>query len=61
MRPTDTTELDLICVYCPKTHKCYSVRPARNASTISLRVTPPRNNQAVGVSLAASFRLVPSL
>jgi hypothetical protein len=59
-RPVDKTQVDVICIYCPETDECYYVRPADHDLCVSIRVTPARNNQVVGVLVASSFRLMPS-
>jgi hypothetical protein len=50
------TEIDVVCVYCPDTDECYYVSPK---ASISLRVTPAKNNQAKGVVMAQDHRKFP--
>ena len=52
----DRDEIDLIAVYCPDTDACYYVRASGCGSSVTLRVTPSKNNQVVGILPAASFR-----
>jgi hypothetical protein len=52
----DRSEVDLICLYCPDSDECYYVRADACGRSVTLRITPPRNNQIVGVQLAASYR-----
>ena len=58
-RPIDKGEVDLYCVYCPDTDKCYYIDPARFGSNVSLRVRAPKNGQSKKVNFAADFRRVP--
>jgi hypothetical protein len=55
-RPIDKSQIDVICVYCPDTDECYYVSPGAHGVSVSLRVTASRNNQALGVLHASSFR-----
>lgn len=59
MKPSDKSEVDVICIYCPDTDECYYVRPSDYRQSVSLRVTPARNGQVTGVLLAADFRVFP--
>ena len=59
MKPSDKSEYDVLCVYCPETDGCYYVRPADFGQSVTLRVLPSRNGQSVGVVPAAGFRSFP--
>jgi hypothetical protein len=56
MTPTDRNAIDVICIYCPETDDCYYIRPAEHGASVTLRVTPSRNGQQLGVLDAAAFR-----
>ena len=56
MTPTDKKAIDVVCIYCPETDDCYYVRPAEHGASVSLRITPSRNGQQLGVLDAAAFR-----
>jgi hypothetical protein len=53
-------QADLFGVYCPETREVYLFPvDEAGASTISLRVEPPKNNQEKGVRWAADYRITP--
>jgi len=57
--PIDKGEVDVFCVYCPDTDKCYYLDPRKFGSSASLRVRSPKNSQKQGVNLACDFRRAP--
>lgn len=58
--PTDRSAIDLMCIYCPDTDKCYYLRPSdHSAGQVTLRVEPSRDNQQVGVLFASDFLEMP--
>lgn len=57
--PTDKSEIDLLAVYCPDTDECYFLRPGDYGQSVTIRISPPRNNQTKGVVLGTSVRQVP--
>jgi hypothetical protein len=57
--PLDKGAIDLVCIYCPETDKCYYVRPDAHGSSVTLRIVASRNGQQVGVLDAAAFREFP--
>jgi hypothetical protein len=59
MKPSDKSEVDVVCIYCPETDDCYYVRPADYRQSVTLRVTPSKNGQHRGVLAAAGFRTFP--
>lgn len=59
MKPSDESEVDVICIYCPQTDGCYYLRPRHHRQSVSLRVTPARNGQQRGVLAATDFRGFP--
>jgi hypothetical protein len=54
-------QIDFFGVFCPETRKSYLVPIADVTTKYSamLRVDPPRNNQRIGVRLAADFEIQP--
>ena len=59
MKPIDKSAIDVMCLYCPETDECYYLRPHDFRQSVTLRVTPSRNGQSVGVLLASEFRRLP--
>jgi len=60
MKPSDKSEVDVVCIYCPETDDCYYLRPADYRQSVTLRVTPSKNGQQRGVLPAATFRTFPA-
>lgn len=58
-KPSDKSEVDVTCIYCPETDACYYLRPHDHGKSVTLRVTPSRNGQERGVLLAATYRDFP--
>jgi hypothetical protein len=56
----DKTNVDLVCVYCPDTDRCYYVDPRRFGYNLSLRIEETRNRQSKGVWFAKDFLEIPS-
>jgi PD-(D/E)XK endonuclease len=56
-------EIDAIAIYSPDTDKCYliPVREVDGYTTISLRLGPTRNNQAIKVRWAKDYELERSI
>jgi hypothetical protein len=56
-------EVDAVAVYAPDTDGCYliPISEAEGRSTISLRLSPTRNNQATGVHWARDYEFGSSL
>lgn len=59
MKPSDKSEVDVVCIYCPETDDCYYLRPVDFRQSVTLRVTPSKNGQQRGVLPAATFRTFP--
>jgi PD-(D/E)XK nuclease superfamily protein len=64
--PIDRDEVDLFCIYCPDTDRCYYVDTRTCPPTVRLRIGEPRNAQRKGIrwardheDLPASLRDVP--
>jgi len=54
-KPMDKASVDVLCVYCPDTQKCYYIEPRRFAGGVRLRISPSRNKQSKGVHTAEDF------
>lgn len=59
-RPSDKSEVDVTCIYCPETDACYYFRPGDHGRSVTLRVTPSRNGQEQGILPAAEYRIFPT-
>jgi len=59
MLQIDKEEIDLYCIYCPETDKCYYLDPKSYQRSVTLRVEKPKNNQAANVRLASDYQGVP--
>jgi hypothetical protein len=59
MKPSDKSEFDVMCVYCPETDLCYYLRPNDHRQSVTLRVVATRNGQTVGVLPAEQYRAFP--
>jgi len=55
----DKNEIDVMCVYCPDTDKCYYVNPKECNKTFNLRLSTPKNNQKNGIHLAENYMELP--
>lgn len=55
----DKNEIDVMCVYCPNTDKCYYVDPKECGRSFVLRLLPPKNNQKTGVNMAEDYLNIP--
>jgi len=55
----DKNEIDVMCVYCPDTDKCYYVNPQECNKTFNLRLFTPKNNQKNGIHLAENYMEIP--
>lgn len=58
--PIDRTSIDMICIYCPDTDRCYYVDPHCCLSWVRLRIAPPRNNQKKGIQWAKDYEDIPA-
>lgn len=59
VKATDKKEVDLYCLYCPETDKCYYFDPSRFRKAMCLRVKTPKNNQKKLVNYASDYLKVP--
>lgn len=56
---TNKSEVDLICIYCPDTEKCYYVDLKKYNSGISLRLDPTKNGQKKSIHYLKDFEAMP--
>jgi hypothetical protein len=56
----DKESFDLLCIYCPDSRACYYVDPTAVELGVSIRLEPPRNNQAKRIRWAKDLREIPS-
>jgi hypothetical protein len=55
----DKGEVDVVCVYCPETDKCYYFDPRQVNQCVSLRVRPTANGQREFIRMAEEYQVVP--
>lgn len=55
----DKSQVDVFCVYCPDTDKCYYFKQENIGSTLSLRIETPKNNQFKNIKFADDYIGVP--
>jgi hypothetical protein len=55
----DDTEIDAMAAYCPDLERCFLVpiEQMHGQGYLQLRLSPARNNQRLGVKLAAQYEL----
>jgi hypothetical protein len=58
-RRMNKSAIDVIAVYCPDVDECFYVDPTKHGETVSLRISPARNGQQLGVLESDSFRELP--
>ncbi len=56
--PIDKNEVDLYCVYCPDTEKCYYLRPKDFGATVHIRLAPTKNGISKGVHMASEYERI---
>jgi hypothetical protein len=54
-RPMPRNEVDALAIYCPDTTACYYVNPNDYGGSVSLRVEPAKNRQAMHVLPSSRF------
>lgn len=53
--PMDKDSVDVVCVYCPDTERCYYIDPRRHRTAVHLRLSATRNKQSRRVLMAEQF------
>ena len=51
--------MDVFCVYCPETDRCYYFKAGDANVSLTLRATAPKNNQSKNVRFAGDYAGVP--
>lgn len=54
--PMNKAEVDVVCVYCPDTSRCYYLSPREFGNSVTLRVRPSANAQRARIWDAERFR-----
>ncbi len=57
--PLNKNEVDVYCIYCPDTDKCYFFDHNMFGKSVALRVDTPKNNQRQNVHFADDYLRVP--
>lgn len=57
--PKDKTEIDLFCIYCPDTDKCYYFKPEQFKRSVNIRINEALNKQIKNVHLAEHYLDIP--
>lgn len=60
-KDADKAKIDLYCVYCPETDKCYYFDPKKYDKSITLRIDLPKNKQIKNINLADNFLELPEI
>ncbi len=55
----DKSQIDVFCVYCPDTDRCYYFKPENIEKCFTIRVNTPKNNQAKRVNFADDYTKTP--
>ncbi len=58
--PMDKNAIDLLCIYCPDTRRCYYVDPHAVKRSLVLRFEPPRNHQRKHIAWAEQYTEIPA-
>jgi hypothetical protein len=58
-RPIDKSQVDVLCIYCPETNKCYYFQAEHINVSLTLRIHAPKNNQSKNVKFADDYTGVP--
>ena len=58
-RRVDKSQVDVFCVYCPDTDKCYYLKAEDMNSCMTLRIKATKNNQSKNVRFADDYTGVP--
>ncbi len=51
----DKRQIDVFCIYCPQTDKCYDIRAEEVKVSLTLRITAPKNNQSTNIRFADEY------
>ena len=56
----DKNELDLMCIYCPDTDKCYYIDPLKCGKNFYLRLSKPKSYQKAKIHMAEDYLEIPN-
>ncbi len=59
VKAPDKSEVDLYCIYCPETNRCYYVRPEEIGKGITLRLESPKI-KAKNIRIAHDYQNIPA-
>ena len=60
-KSVDKSEIDIYCVYCPETDKCYYFDPKKFKSTVNIRINKSLNNQSEKINFAEDYLVIPTI
>jgi len=60
-KPVNKSEIDLYCVFCPDTDKCYYFDPNKFKSTVNIRINKSLNNQCEKINFAEDYLIIPTI
>jgi PD-(D/E)XK endonuclease len=55
----DKAQIDVFCVYCPDTDRCYYFKPENVGKCFTIRIAATKNNQAKGINFAEDYTETP--
>lgn len=58
--PIDKRSIDLLCIYCPDTKRCYYLDPLTVQLDVRLRIEPTRNGQSKRIRWANDLTEIPA-
>jgi hypothetical protein len=58
-KPVNKSYIDLYCIYCKDTDKCYYFDPKLFKKSATFRVETPKNNQTKGINFLEDYCEVP--
>ena len=58
-KPVDKSQVDVFCIYCPDTDKCYYFKPENVEKCFTIRIIAPKNNQAKRINFADDYIKTP--
>jgi hypothetical protein len=59
-RVVDKAAVDVFCIYCPDTDRCYYVDPRQFGRMVVLRIAPPRSSQKKRLHWASDYLEIPA-
>lgn len=59
--PVDKNQIDLYCVYCPDTDRCYYFDPKKFNCTVNIRINKTLNKQCKNIHYADDYLSIPTI